>query len=327
MSKQLTFIFLTMFQYYTSIAQSEYKIDTFTVQYDTLTDYKSIALENLNEGEFYAVFNREMELGFNFPFFNTAIDKADIQSDAVFSFSDIRGWFNLYALDNSWHTCSEPETLEYARNDYRYKTEKVNGIDVFKIEWHEVAICKTTWENATKPFNFQVWLWGNGNIDFITGYLNKTDTTIFKEGLGFIYEEGSSWGSIGIVNPENDYALFYSGKYDNPVILEGFPDSILYFNRTTIKSLPHEGFVIRFKKQTSSTSDVNSHKPFPNVVRDILSIPSDFKYSEYRIYDFSGKELLKGSDSEIHLSHLSSGYYVIKLRDGVGIYSYKFLKQ
>ena len=308
-------------------AQSDYKIDTFTIQYDTLTEYKSIAIENLNNGEYWAVFDREMDLGFNFPFFNTNFDKADIESDAVFLFGGIRGWYNLYALDNNWHTCSEPESFQYARNDYRYKTEQVNGIDVFKIEWHDIAICETTWENATKPFNFQVWLWGNGNIDFITGSLNKTDTTIFKEGVGFIYEEGGNPGSIGIVNPENDYALFYSGMYDNPNILEGLPDSILFFGRATIKTLPHEGFVIRFKKQTSSTSDIKDRKPFPNVVSDMMSIPSDFNYSEYRIYDLSGRELIKGTDRDIDVSLLQNGYYVIKLKDGPGVYSYKFLKQ
>ncbi len=309
-----------------TLAQSPYKIDTFTIQYDTLTDYNSIALENLNNGKYWAVFDREMELGFEFPFFNTNIEKVDVESDAVFSFDDTRGWFNLYALDNNWHTCSEPESFQYAKNDYRYKTEKVNGIDVFKIEWHEIAICETTWENATKPFNFQVWLWGNGNMDFITGSLNKTDTTIYKEGLGFIYEEGGNPGSIGIVNPENDYALFYSGLYDNPIILEGIPDSILYFERGTIKSLPHEGFVIRFKKQTSSTTDAKPSIPYPNVVVDILTIPTDFPFSEYRILDMSGREIKKGIDREIDLSFLQNGYYVIKLKDGAGIYSYKFVK-
>ena len=326
MRRIIQIIFITF--YLSNVhAQSPYKIDTFTIQYDTLTEYKSIAIENLNNGEYWAVFDREIDLGFDFPFFNTNLDKADIDSDAVFKFSDIRGWYNLYALDNNWHTCSEPESFQYARNDYRYKTEKVNGIDVFKIEWHDIAICQSTWENATKPFNFQVWLWGNGNIDFITGLLNMTDTTIFKEGLGFIYEEGGNPGSIGIVNPENDYALFYSGMYDNPNILEGFPDSILYFDRATIKTLPHEGFVIRFKKQTSATSEIKDRKPFPNVVSDMMSIPSDFNYSEYRIYDLSGRELIKGTDRDIDVSLLQNGYYVIKLKDGPGVYSYKFLKQ
>lgn len=52
-----------------SLAQSPYKIDTFTIHYDTFTDYNSIALENLKSGKFWAVFDREMELGFDFPFF------------------------------------------------------------------------------------------------------------------------------------------------------------------------------------------------------------------------------------------------------------------
>jgi hypothetical protein len=130
-----------------------------------------------------------------------------------------------------------------------------------------------------------------------------------------------------LVNTNDTKAIFYADDYLSPNILEGNPDEILYFGRSTLKTLPHEGFVIRFKKQISSTNDARPTKSFPNVVVDILTIPTDFPFSEFRIFDMAGREIKKGIDREIDLSFLQNGYYVIKLKDGAGIYSYKFVKQ
>jgi len=325
--------FFKLFIIFTSIviqtqelhAQSDYKVDTFTVVYDTLTVYKSIVKENILAQEWFFLFDKEFELGFDFPFFDKSFDKISFSSYGLGLFVDDFGWYNIYALDNDWDICDEPNTLSNIKYDYRYKHDTENGKKVFKLEWHNVCLYGLN-SSKNRSFNFQTWLWQNGDVDLRFGKMLR-DTSIFIPGFGFNTHSSYSAGNFGLVNTDDTKAIFYADDYLSPNILEGNPDEILFFGRSTIKTLPHEGFVIRFKKQTSSTSDVNSHKPFPNVVRDILSIPSDFKYSEYRIYDFSGKELLKGSDSEIHLSHLSSGYYVIKLSDGAGIYSYKFLRQ
>lgn len=322
----LTFIYIVFSANFIN-AQSDYKIDTFTIKYDTLTEYHSLVLENLINQEDWFVFEKELEFGFNFPYFDKSYSKALISSDGVFFFGDILGWYHIYALDNNWHTCWDPDNFDYTPHDYRYKLDMVNGKNVFKIEWHDIAICQTSWETATRPYNFQVWLWENGNIDFITGALNTTDTTIFKEGVGFIYEEGGSPGSIGIVNPKYDYALFYSGYYNSPKILEGNPDSILYYGRGILRSLPHEGFVVRFTKQTSATQDIKIIKPIPNIVTHTLNIPEDIIFNRYTIYNANGTLIQSGDERNISTSHFHSGLYFICLTGSGGSHIYKILKQ
>ncbi len=306
-------------------AQSDYKVDTFTVVYDTLTDYNSLVKENIMAQEWFFLFDKEFDLGFDFPFFDKSFDKISFSSYGLGLFVDDLGPFNIYALDNDWDICDEPTSLNRIKYDYRYKFENENDKKVFKLEWRNVCLYRDG-NMVKRSFNFQTWLWENGDVDVKIGSMLRGDTSVFIPGFGF--NSGYNAGNIGLINTDDTKAIFYSGDYKAPNIQEGHPDDLLTIDNTVnIKTLPHEGFVIRFKKQTSSTSGIKDRKPFPNVVSDMMSIPSDFNYSEYRIYDLSGRELIKGTDRDIDVSLLQNGYYAIKLKDGAGVYTYKFLKQ
>ncbi len=308
-------------------SQSDYKVDTFTVVYDTLTDYNSLVKENILAQKWFFLFEKEFDLGFDFPFYDKSFDKISFSSYGLGLFdTESPSWYHLYTLDNDWDICDEPTSLNNIKYDYRYKFENENGKKVFKLEWHDVCLYGL---NSTKnrPFNFQTWLWENGDVDLRFGDMIRGDTSIFIPGYGFNTHSSLRAGNFGLVNTNDTKSIFYADDYLSPNILEGNPDEILYFGRSTIKTLPHEGFVIRFKKQTSSTNDARPTLPFPNVVGDILTISTDFPFSEYQIFDMSGREIKKGIDREIDLSFLQNGYYVIKLKDGAGIYSYKFVKQ
>ena len=67
-------------------AQSDYKVDTFTMVYDTLTDYKSLVKENILAQEWFFMFDKEFDLGFDFPFFDTSFDKISFSSYGLGSF-------------------------------------------------------------------------------------------------------------------------------------------------------------------------------------------------------------------------------------------------
>jgi hypothetical protein len=306
-------------------SQSEYKVDTFTVVYDTLTDYNSLVKENILAQEWFFLFDKEFDLGFDFPFFEKSFDKISFSSYGLGLFVEDLGPFNIYTLDNDWDICDEPTSLSKIKYDYRYKFETVNNKKVFKLEWRNVCLYRDG-NMVKRSFNFQTWLWENGDLDVRIGSMLRGDTSVFIPGFGF--NSGYNAGNIGLINTDDTKAIFYSGDYKYPNIQQGHPDDLLTIdNKVNITTLPHEGFVIRFKKQTSSLSETKLLKKFPNVIVDILSIPTDFSFSEYRIFDMSGREIKKGIDREIDLSFLQNGYYVIKLRDGAGIYSYKFVKQ
>lgn len=328
MSTRYFIIVFTLLTYGGLKGQSPYQIDTFTIQYDTLTNFKSIALEYLNNNQYWLQFDREQDFGFDFPFFDEIHSKAEIMdSDGLFFFGT-PGWFNIYALDFDWHLCSAPETREFSTHDYRYVTEKEGGKNVFKLEWHDVAICHNSWENAVRPFNYQVWLWENGDIDVIFGEMNKSDTTVYKEGKGFFDQEGYPYGNVGIVNSKNDYALFYTGLYDKPIILEGHPDSILFFDRSVLKSLPHEGFVIRFKKMTSSVDGPSDDWfDLPTLVSGSFSFPQEFKIEQVSIYDLMGRKVLTSNQHEVDISGIQNGMYIVTWLDGKMMRSHKFYKK
>jgi hypothetical protein len=325
MSTKYSIIFFALFLSFGIKSQSPYEIDTFTIKYDTLTNFNSIALENLNSNQFYLQFDREQEFGFDFPFFNEIHSKAEvIDSDGAFYFG-VPGLYNIFALDFDWHLCSEPETRAFSKHDYRYVTEKEGDKNVFKLEWHDVAICHNSWDNAVRPFNFQVWLWENGDIDVIFGKLNKSDTTIYKEGKGFFDQEGYPVGNVGIINSKNDYALFYAGLYDKPIILEGHPDSL--FGDFNIKSLPHKGFVISFKKMTSSIDGPSDDWfDLPTLVSGSFNFPQEFKIEQVSIYDLMGRKVLTSNQHEVDISGLQNGMYIVTWSNGKIMGSHKFYK-
>jgi len=295
--------------------------------YDTLTDYNSLVKENILAQEWFFLFEKEFELGFNFPFYDKSFDKISFSSNGLGLFNtENPGWYHLYTLDNDWDICDEPSTLSNIKYDYRYKLDIENEKKVFKLEWHDVCLYGLN-NSKNRSFNFQTWLWENGDVDLRFGPMLRGDTSIFIPGYGFNTHSSYRAGSFGLVNTNDTKAIFYADDYLSPNILVGNPDEILFFGRSTIKTLPHEGFVIRFKKQTSSLSDPKQSIPFPNFIIDILTIPMDFSFSEYHIFDMSGREIRKGNQREIDLSTIQNGYYVIKLKDGAGIYSYKFVKQ
>jgi hypothetical protein len=309
---------------YTATAQSAYIIDTFTRQYDTLVKYNSIVIENFKKNKYWKSFDKEFTLDFEFPFFDRTYRKVSFLSEGLGYVDDGGKYFSMYLLDNHWSTCDVPYSLKYVPYDYRYILEKENGKKVFKLEWH--TICLYGEVDDIRPFNFQVWLWENGNIDFITGKLNKSDTSVYKEGVGFIADMYYP-GDIGIVNMDDTYCIFYTGDYKKPLIKEGAPETILHFGRSILLTLPHEGFVIRFKRQTTSTKEERILLPIPNIVTDALVIPEDIIYSQYQICDLNGTILMEGTERNICVSHLFNGIYFIRFKDGSGVYTYKFLKQ
>ena len=61
--------------------------------------------------------------------------------------------------------------------------------------------------------------------------------------------------------------------------------------------------------------DVNSLKIYPNPFSDLLYIHSGFDNLNLVIYDITGKEILKSSDTQIDLSAVANGIYFIKIKE------------
>ena len=76
------------------------------------------------------------------------------------------------------------------------------------------------------------------------------------------------------------------------------------------------GLSVRFVRDasTASTNDYsNSITIYPNPTSSIINIEQDFTTA--KVYDISGRELLKSKSKTIDLSELSSGIYLLRLYD------------
>jgi uncharacterized protein (TIGR02145 family) len=80
--------------------------------------------------------------------------------------------------------------------------------------------------------------------------------------------------------------------------------------------LPMNGFSVRFVRDasTASTKDYSyAITIYPNPTSSIINIEQDFTTA--KVYDISGKELLKSTSKTIDLSELPSSIYLLRLYD------------
>jgi hypothetical protein len=120
-----------------------------------------------------------------------------------------------------------------------------------------------------------------------------------------------------------DYSQFYEGNFQTYNNTWGI-------NFCEFLTLPRIITGIPSEEQNSSTIDI-----FPNPIKDILTIDAPQINGEYTISisTINGQEVLKqkinenSGKSEINISNLSSGVYIIKAKTDKGIMVKKFIKQ
>ena len=96
--------------------------------------------------------------------------------------------------------------------------------------------------------------------------------------------------------------------------------SILGYNQSNLRrawgNFKQSGFSVRFVRDASTASTKDYSKPaaiYPNPTSSIINIEQDFTTA--KIYDISGRELLKSSSKTIDLSELPSSIYLLRLYD------------
>ena len=81
-------------------------------------------------------------------------------------------------------------------------------------------------------------------------------------------------------------------------------------------SYKKNGFSVRFVRD-ASTASTNKHSNaiaiYPNPTTSIINIEQDFTIA--KVYEISGKELLKSTSKTIDLSELPSSIYLLRLYD------------
>lgn len=318
-------------------AQASYAIDTFTTKYDTLTDYQSLVYDLFIQGEYPGLFDEDFNLGFEMPFWDAHINKLSLNQTLV---GIIEGSieFNFFLFAADWQiydpVALNADTTFYS--DYRYKRGIKNDLKYFALEFRHVShnnFLDHQPQNEKGDFNFQTWFWENGDIEMRFGNVLSSDTTIYKEGFGLITgdENGEGqWnaGLLGFDNDTNTNGIYYVGDYQNPRIIR----SALLLNEAEIKplsTLPHEGFVIRFKYESNSSTDQEDNVVnfYPNPCNDIIFLKDALLYDEIALHDLAGRPMpFTIQDENINISDLNPGCYIFTLMKENKIQKAKVIK-
>lgn len=92
----------------------------------------------------------------------------------------------------------------------------------------------------------------------------------------------------------------------------------------------YDFWVVKLEPDVLNVNSYTGHTAalYPNPVSDRLYIGSAQKFSQYELYDATGKQVALGSAAEfLSVSSLASGWYVLVLSDGDSVVRQKFLKK
>lgn len=100
-----------------------------------------------------------------------------------------------------------------------------------------------------------------------------------------------------------------------------------HFNCTDIFYLGFDDVEVTRNILAVSNSSKNSFKIYPNPTSDFVKIKTSEKVDLVRIYDLSGKLVKATKSTEIDVSSLSAGQYILNVHSGNEITSRKFTKK
>jgi hypothetical protein len=317
------FSLIFCFGLFCSFAQS-YKVEIDEIPYDTLKEYQSMVLENIENDVIPPFsFDKEFDLDFSFPYFSEEYNSIILNS---FPSVDFKGFneleypMQLFIVGSSFSAINDD--FSNHPSDYRYLSTIVDGLKVFIMEYKNVTFSQNTDEI---DMSFQYWFWENGNIEIRFGDI-KYPEPYFKNGFGYWDDFSNRYYEIliFIVSKDLGEAISVSGNLnDNPEINDNVNIEEAIRGLTY---LPKKNTVCRFKKQPSSLIDQKKYK-LPTLLANQMIIPEDVVFNHFDIYDMTGRLVKSGNERQVDLSLLVNGNYVLKLTDGLGIYSYKFIKQ
>ncbi len=212
-----------------------------------------------------------------------------------------------------------------------YVTEGMAGDRIFKLEWKNAGFYEEVVNGtAANLINLQLWIYeqdgaievryGPNTIKETEYFLNDFPTTGVVVGIDLFGEEG-----------DFDGAAVLSGTSANPdyIVSNNLEDLFdAYFT-----DIPQNGRVYRFANDgpiNIEESALASLNVWPTTVYNELTASSDAPGSViFEIRDLSGRLCEQGSfagSTRIAMSHYSEGIYLVTLRVGASVKTFKVLK-
>ncbi len=316
--KTFTITLLCLISTLQNYAQSafNYKIDTFTSSYDTLTEFNSIPKELVADMDVpWSSWSRTFPLDFTFPFFDTTTNEifltnksiGGIPSSPVYNFFLFDLFWGVYTKDLKLEDFTTSKPLQ---SDFRYNHVVKNNKKAFVMENKNVGL-DPAYDGefySAGRVNFQTWFWENGDIELKFGEIDLDG--IFVNGLVPGVGDSSAL-LLRIQDYFETKTIIIEDKIENFKIVPNFNPSP---GQGYVKSLPHKDFVFRFTYMPTATNEVvtkqnNKAKLISTTIEDEL-----YQNKKYGLYDLNGTIIIQGKyNGGIDVAHLPKGFYFLKL--------------
>ena len=262
--------------------------------------------------------NKRFELGFDFPYFDGSYN---------YIICDDSGWcdfdgsvdFAIRLLTFGYEYDTVQDSIDI-QSDLRYHYTQQNGLEALVLQFTKNRLhSDPSIDEFDSYVNFQWSFYEDGAIEIRFGDFNLDNSPCYVPGEGFYINTVNA----GFIKTGPDVSVNHPTDTLNKVVLNGdFDDFIITNNIGVLRTLPPEGWVIRFERNLVNTQDIvdYSTRVFPNPSDDYIHIESDLTFTAYQLHNLQG-QVVKGGDlgdSQIEVSDVLDGFYVLKLLDGDG---------
>lgn len=318
-------IFLTIFIILTfhSVNAQDYKVSVFPEKYIELDTFDSVILET---GD-HLGWNKRFELNFIFPYYDTSFSYINGDYESTYFFDDeIDYSIRLMTFGYEFDKLTD---INNVTSDLRYALKLKDGKKALCLQYTKNRLSS---DPSVKQFdsyiNFQVWFIENGNIEVQFGDYSLDNSPVYVPNEGF-YLQTVNEGPI-LIGPE--FGLYHPFKENIKFGVHGPYNSLqTIFDSGYLTKLPPQDWTIKFEKQTTGTHTIqNTNSNFsPNPTSHSISF--SLPVHEYIISNMEGKVVMTQSQlnpylSELDVSTLTSGVYILKTRLNNIININKFIK-
>lgn len=316
-------IAISLFQLFSFLGNAQtYKIDTLRTEYQALETYKSVAIEEGGDFDW----EKRFDLPFVFPYYDSMYTYIFCNNNSFCYFEynpewDIKLMTFSYQFDNLLDTIN-------IESDVRYNYITKNDKQALVIQYTKNRLASDASIDEYESYiNFQLWFYEDGVMEVHFGDINLDSSPNYRPGEGFYFTfvdgtEMNSGPEMGVRHPlDEEDQTWLEGDWNDYIVRNG----VGY-----LTTLPPKGFVIRFSKKTSSTTDAidTPVTVYPNPTSDQLTIKYGGNIFKTIIKSISGEniQVIEEDIKTLHTDMLHKGMYILEIHTSAGVTQTKFIK-
>ncbi len=316
-------IAICLFQLFSLLGNAQtYKLDTLRTEYQALETYKSVAIEE--EGDFD--WEKRFDFPFVFPYYDSLYTHIFCNNNSFCYFEYNPEW-DIKLMTFSYQFDNVLDTVNIV-SDVRYNYIRKNGKQALVLQYTKNRLASdASIDDYDSYINFQLWFYEDGVMEVHFGDINLDNSPNYRPGEGFYFTfvdgtEMNSGPEMGVRHPlDEEDQTWLEGDWNDYIVRNG----VGY-----LTTLPPKGFVIRFSKKTSSTTDAidTPVTVYPNPTSDQLTIKYGGNIFKTIIKSISDEniDVLGENIKTLHTDMLHKGMYILEMHTSAGVTQTKFIK-